>query len=73
MHPRSASRLWELGMVPTGVMVPELTPALSPWADGVSQVFRTEFGYHFMQMVERRGEQFNARHILLNPRSPSQT
>jgi len=71
--PGSASDCGELGMVPTGVMVPEFDAVALSLKDGeVSQVFRTEFGYHFMQMVERRGEQFNARHILLQPQVTSQ-
>ena len=29
--------------------------------------FKTEYGWHFMQLIERRGEQFNARHVLMRP------
>src|SRR5690606_37368936 len=31
----------------------------------VSDVFETEFGFHFLQVTERRGEHVRARHILI--------
>src|SRR5690606_31598281 len=31
----------------------------------ISKVFETEFGYHFLQVLERRGEQIRVRHILI--------
>ncbi|MCB0794930.1 MAG: peptidylprolyl isomerase [Flavobacteriales bacterium] len=66
--PGSASNCGELGLVPTGVMVPEFDAvALSLKEGEVSQVFKTDFGYHFMQLIERRGEQYNARHVLIKP------
>ena len=66
--PGSARNCGELGMVPTGVMVPEFDAvALSLKEGEVSQVFRTEFGYHFMQLIERLGERYNARHVLMRP------
>jgi len=34
-------------------------------AGEISKVFETEFGYHFLQVLERRGEQVRARHILI--------
>lgn len=70
--PGSATDCGELGMVPTGVMVPEFDAVALSLKDGeISQVFKTDFGYHFMQMVERRGEQYNARHVLLQPQVAS--
>lgn len=66
--PGSAKDCGQLGMVPTGVMVPEFDAvALSLKEGEVSQVFKTQFGYHFMELIERRGEQYNARHILMRP------
>ncbi len=70
--PGSAKDCGQLGMVPTGVMVPEFDAvALSLKEGEVSQVFKTQFGYHFMQLVERRGEQYNARHVLMRPQVSS--
>ncbi|MBL8000960.1 MAG: peptidylprolyl isomerase [Flavobacteriales bacterium] len=64
--PGSRDKCGELGMVPTGVMVPEFDAVAMSLKDGeISQVFKTSFGYHFMQMIERRGERYNARHILV--------
>lgn len=68
--PGSAAKGGELGMVPQGVMVPEFDAVALSLKDGeVSSVFKTQFGYHIMNMVERRGEQYNARHILLKVES----
>ncbi len=66
--PGSAKECGELGMVPSGVMVPEFDAVAMSLKEGeVSQVFKTEYGWHFMQMIERRGEQYNARHVLMRP------
>ncbi len=66
--PGSAQNCGELGLVPLGAMVPEFDAVAMSLKEGeVSQVFKTSYGYHFMQLIERRGEQYNARHILLKP------
>lgn len=66
--PGSAGQCGELGMVPQGVMVPEFDAVAMSLKDGeVSPVFHTRFGYHIMQMIERKGDRYNARHILLTP------
>lgn len=68
--PGSAAKGGELGMVPQGVMVPEFDAVALSLRDGeISSVFRTEYGYHIMNMIARRGEQYNARHILLKVES----
>ncbi|GAC1307923.1 MAG: peptidylprolyl isomerase [Mucilaginibacter sp.] len=36
-------------------------------AGEISQVFETDFGFHFLQVIERRGEQVHVRHILIIP------
>jgi peptidyl-prolyl cis-trans isomerase SurA len=36
-------------------------------AGEMSPVFETEFGFHFLQVIERRGEQVHVRHILVMP------
>ncbi len=67
--PGSASQCGELGMVPQGVMVPEFDAVAMSLKDGeISPVFKTKFGYHIMEMIDRKGEQYNARHILLIPK-----
>jgi len=37
-------------------------------ASEVSPVFESDFGFHFLQVVERRGENVHARHILITPK-----
>ena len=67
--PGSATKGGELGMVSKGMMVPEFDAvALSLRNNEISDVFKTDFGYHVIQMIERRGERYNARHILLKPK-----
>ena len=64
--PGSSKKGGELGFFSRGQMVPEFESiAFRLKNDSVSDVFRTDYGYHFMQMIERRGEQANARHILI--------
>lgn len=36
-------------------------------AGEMSPVFETDFGFHFLQVIERRGEQVHSRHILIIP------
>ncbi|NNC83004.1 MAG: peptidylprolyl isomerase [Flavobacteriales bacterium] len=70
--PGSATRGGELGLVGRGQMVSEFEQIAYNLDEGeVSRVFKTEFGYHIMQMIERKGEFFNARHILIKPRISS--
>ncbi|HEX4886548.1 MAG TPA: peptidylprolyl isomerase [Luteibaculaceae bacterium] len=67
--PGSAINGGDLGMQEKGTFVPEFDAVAFSLNDGeVSKVFKTQFGYHLMQMIERRGEKYNARHILLKPK-----
>jgi peptidyl-prolyl cis-trans isomerase SurA len=34
----------------------------------VSRIVKTEYGYHIIQMIDRKGEKINVRHILLTPK-----
>ncbi len=68
--PGSAAQCGELGMVPLGMMVPEFDAVAMSLKDGaISPVFKTKYGYHIMEMIERKGDQYNARHILLTPKA----
>lgn len=67
--PGSAVKGGELGMQGRGTFVPEFDAVGLSLAEGeISDVFETEYGFHIMQLIERRGEKYNARHILLKPR-----
>jgi peptidyl-prolyl cis-trans isomerase SurA len=64
----SAKNGGELGFVGRGDFVPEFESAAFRLRAGeVSEVVETKFGFHIIQMIERRGEQINVRHILLKP------
>jgi peptidyl-prolyl cis-trans isomerase SurA len=64
--PGSAIEGGDLGFFDRTVMVKEFTAVAFRLKPGeVSNVFETEHGFHILQVVERRGEQVNARHILI--------
>ena len=68
--PGSSKNGGDLGFFERGMMVPEFDAiAFRLKEDSVSEVFETSFGFHFMEMLERRGEQINVRHILVRPKT----
>jgi peptidyl-prolyl cis-trans isomerase SurA len=68
--PGSSKTGGDLGFFERGQMVPEFDAiAFRLKEDSVSEVFETNFGFHFMEMLERRGEQINVRHILVRAKT----
>jgi peptidyl-prolyl cis-trans isomerase SurA len=66
--PGSARRGGELGYMSRSDLLPEFANVVFSLRDGrVSPVFETDYGFHIAQLIDRRGEQVNARHILLRP------
>lgn len=66
--PGSASNDGELGYVKRGQFVPEFEAiAFRLEKDEISEVVETEFGYHIIQMIDRKGDRINTRHILITP------
>ncbi len=64
--PGSATEGGELGFVDRTTLVKEFAAmAFKLKAGEMSPVFETEFGFHILQVIERRGEQVNVRHILI--------
>lgn len=67
--PGTAMRGGELGFVSKGTLAPEFAAVAFNLSDPkkVSKIVETEFGYHIIQLIEKRGDQINCRHILLKP------
>jgi peptidyl-prolyl cis-trans isomerase SurA len=70
--PGSATQGGELGFLSRNDLVKEFADAafaLKPGA--VSAIVETSFGFHLIQMIERKGERVNVRHILIKPKITS--
>ena len=68
----SASEGGDLGFMDRTMLVKEFAAVAFKLKPGeLSQVFETEFGFHVLQVVERRGEQVRARHILIKMDPPA--
>lgn len=60
----------ELGFMKRGTLVPEFEEAAYSLSPGdISEIVRTEFGYHIIKLIERRGERINVKHILIMPKT----
>lgn len=68
--PGSAAEGGDLGFFDRSAMVKQFTAMAFKLKVGeVSPVFETENGFHILQVIERRGEQVHARHILIIPKT----
>lgn len=67
--PGSASKGGDLGFVERGTLYPEFEATAFNLKSGeISQVIKTQAGYHIIQMIERRGESIRVAHILIQPK-----
>ena len=68
--PESAKRGGELGFVGKASLLPEFANVAFNLKDPkkISQIVQTEYGYHIIQLIEKRGDRINCRHILLKPK-----
>jgi len=71
--PGSARRGGELGYMTRARLTPEFANvAFSLRDDRISPVFESEYGFHIVQLIDRRGEEANVRHILMRPEATDQ-
>ena len=56
------------GVTRNGPWAPEFVAAAFKLQNGeISPIFKTKFGYHIIQMISRRGDECDLRHILIKP------
>ena len=67
----SAQNGGELGWIGKGNLAPEFADVAFKLSDTktVSKVVETEFGFHIIQLIEKRGDRINCRHILRKPKA----
>ena len=66
----SAVRGGEIGFMGRGQLDPEYAAVAFNLNDPkrVSKIVESEYGFHIIQLIEKRGDRINTRHILLRPR-----
>lgn len=70
----SAMRGGELGFTQKGNWDPEFAKAAFALKERgeVSKIVESQFGYHLIQLIEKRGDMVNARHILMKPKADAE-
>jgi peptidyl-prolyl cis-trans isomerase SurA len=68
--PGSSVKGGELGLFSKGSMAPEFEAAAFNLKNknDISEIIKTKFGYHLLQLIERKGDFVNVRHILIIPK-----
>ncbi|MBO4771152.1 MAG: peptidylprolyl isomerase [Bacteroidales bacterium] len=67
--PGSAASGGEYGMTSRNDLAPEFSAAAFKLKkDSISDVVKTDYGYHIIQLLDRKGERINFRHILMKPK-----
>jgi len=70
MDPGSAVSGGDLGFYKRGELAPEFEAAAMSMKPGeISMPIESQFGFHLIQLIERRGNSYNSRHILIIPSS----
>ena len=71
--PGSARKGGELGMASKSIFWPAFSDAAMSLKPGViSQIVETPDGFHIIEVLEKKGDMFNARHILIKPQYTSE-
>ena len=66
--PGSARKGGELGMASKTIFWPAFSDAAMALKPGtISQIVETPDGFHIIEVIEKKGDMFNARHILIKP------
>ncbi len=66
----SAKQGGDLGWLDRGTSVPEFEAAVFRMKPGsLSRIVESEFGFHLIKLIDRRGDQYHAAHILIRPSS----
>lgn len=64
--PGSKMQGGSLGWQTKGTMVPEFeAKAFSLEPGEVSEIFETQFGYHYLELLDRKGDNYHVRHVLV--------
>ena len=68
--PGTSMRGGEVGFMGRGHLEPEYAAVAFNLNDPkkVSKIVETQFGYHIIQLIEKRGDRINTRHILMRPK-----
>lgn len=70
--PGSATQCGDLGFIKRGEMVTEFEGAAFRLGENeISDVIESQFGFHIIQMLEKKGERIHVRHILMMPKTSS--
>ena len=66
----SARQGGEIGYTPKAVLDPNFASVAFNLTDPskISKIVESEFGFHIIQLIDKRGERINVRHILLKPK-----
>ncbi len=68
--PGSKMQDGDLGWQTKGTMVPEFeAAAFALKKNELSPVFETQYGYHFLELLDRKGDNYRVRHVLISTKA----
>ena len=67
--PGSSVQGGDLGWQSKGTMVPQFEAELFKLQNGeISPIFETQYGYHYLELMDRKGDNYRVRHVLISPK-----